>query len=565
MRFIYFANGDYIKEKFDNSDNFVKLIEELGNNLSESDFIIYGGNYNLKNLTLDLESNNKIKTESCTDIFIKKIRTFEKKLSKIMMFGSWDMDKLNFPKLLNFYSSKTNSDFEIPNGVSWNHIQDTQTLLITFDSNLFEYDKPEEILVSTTPFKDIFSDFTQDFDKENNQTIQNLIDYQFNEISSIVWKKNKSIKNIIFITQYPLAQPVYANESSQSSKSSQSFESGLEIKNKQFIQWLSNYSLELRNVNLYYLAGSSNYYGYSYADINVTKQSDSNIINLINLTQYIVGTGGANLLEKTILPEQIDKLQIDKLQIDKLQIDKLKLETIIEIKSEFTEELYQVNLKWTSIDKENFLGYIICNIEHKNLMDDIYFTKIDINNSKDIEMLQIKKEFKNTYINKKPLELEEIISIPEKINNEIEDLDKITTYTKYEKKIHDEQLIQEKPVQAYIEPEQIIQEKLEQDEFGQNKQIQLGKKQIKTIELSKPDNKKSKQKPKPKPKPKPNYKIDEKFLSNIEISGSESDENGIDSNQENNSDPEDPYRQKYIKYKNKLEKLREKKQQKNKK
>ena len=144
-------------------------------------------------------------------------------------------------------------------------------------------------------------------------------------------------------------------------------------------------------------------------------------------------------------------------------------------------------------------------------------------------------------------------------------MDKITTYTKYEKKIHDEQLIQEKPVQAYIEPEQIIQEKLEQDEFGQNKQIQLGKKQIKTIELSKPDNKKSKQKPKPKPKPKPNYKIDEKFLSNIEISGSESDENGIDSNQENNSDPEDPYRQKYIKYKNKLEKLREKKQQKNKK
>jgi len=333
MKFIFFGNSDYTTEKFDNTDNFVKLIEKINDNidqLADSDFIIYGGNFYPNNTDTNEENKNK----SCVDIFTKKIRTFKKDLDKKIMFGSWDLfdslnqnpnlelSKSNIPKLLNFYNS--NPDFEVINGIYWKIIPKNQTILIMFDSNLFQYPNPKDILVSTTPFKYIFKEFMEKNDSENNKTIFDLIEYQFKEIYKLLNKQKNSIQNIIFISQYPIA---YQNTSNLSL-----------ISNKHFVNWLCENSLELIKYKIYYL--SRGIEGFSSSNIYLSKQSGSEKINLLNLTQYIVGTGENNLAystESENLTESKNYTSVDE---------------NIEINSKFTGEPYQINLKFTPIEEK---------------------------------------------------------------------------------------------------------------------------------------------------------------------------------------------------------------------
>ena len=504
MKFIYFGNGDYITEKFDNTDNFVKLIEELNENLiglTEFDFVIYGGNTN-SNKTDGNTNSNKTDVKSDVDVFTKKIRTFNKDLNKMIMFGSWDLfgsngGETNLLKLLPFYSS--NPDFEIFSNVSWKLIPETSTVLIMFDSNIFEYPNPKEILVSDTPFKYIHLDFME-VNLDGKKTIQDLIDYQFGEIYNIINKEKNQIKNIIFISQTPLVyqaeQAVQAEQAEQTVQAEQVVQAEraekscqLVVSNKHFINWLCENSLELNFFNLYYLSGGID--GFCSSEINLSKQIGLETINLVSISQYIVGTGGKNLLEKSMLdqPKSIGTENI-----------------AIEINSKFTGEPYKINLNFMSNDRKNFLGYLICEIKQNNFIDFVYFNCIDVNDTKQIEELKQNKKF---------IETIRIADLSDKKKIEVDTDKDITT----------------------------------------NKQIQLNNKQTKKLdkfnETNQINSKKSSEK-------KQGIILNQNILSNIEISGSESDESGLNSDQESDqeSDPEDPYRQKYIKYKNKLGRLR---------
>ena len=74
------------------------------------------------------------------------------------------------------------------------------TLLIFFDSNLFDIENPSEILVSNTCYKYFYDNFNNNENINKNKTILDLINYQFDFIVKII-KKSVNIRNIIFIIE----------------------------------------------------------------------------------------------------------------------------------------------------------------------------------------------------------------------------------------------------------------------------------------------------------------------------------------------------------------------------
>jgi hypothetical protein len=175
-------------------------------------------------------------------------------------------------------------------------------LLIFFDSNIFNIEKPSEILVIDTKYKNFYKKFSDNENIKKDKTISDLINYQFDSIINII-QKNIKIKNIIFITyesicsiSYNENKPVINSEDiiydqniTNKSIEIDGVTKYLDIKiNKQFINWLIDYSQIISNYNLYWLSTDLNLYQNSEIKINIVKNNNES--NILKINQYIIGT-----------------------------------------------------------------------------------------------------------------------------------------------------------------------------------------------------------------------------------------------------------------------------------
>jgi len=303
MKFIYFGNVEY-----SNKDNLKKIIININNNYKNK-IVIYGGNY----YSINNEKNEKNEEPKFLSNNLDIIKLFDENLKKKIIFGNYDLlNNINSTKSLteqiNFYK-KTNHNFDIINDVKY--IKINKTLIIMFDSNMFNINNPSQVFISDTSYKLLFDNYL----KENkNKTIKDLIDYQFNSILNII-KKNNNINNIIFITHLPLFKT----------------NSKIELN---FYEWINDFYIYINRYKLYWLCSDSNQYEKGLIIIK------KNNIELLKITQYIVPNIFAK--EKKDINQQYSYL------------------TNITVKSEYTDITNELSIYYNIKDiKLNGIGYLL--------------------------------------------------------------------------------------------------------------------------------------------------------------------------------------------------------------
>jgi hypothetical protein len=299
MKFIYFGNGNYNSEQ----DIGKKIIQHI-NTLDNYDIIIYGGNY--KTLKLINKENNQ---ENNIGSFLNTINTLDNKKNNLILFGDYDLSSTNiFQTEIDFYK-KSNDKFKIFNNVTNNFIIDN-FIIIIFDSTLLLFPNLGELVVNTI-YQNLFDDFSKNENIDKNKTIKDLIDYQFESILKVI-KKNSNKKNIIFITQNAL------------------FTGNQEL--ILFFKWLSDFYLFLNSYKIYWLC--SNLSIFESGTINISNEKT----NILNITQYIVGTGGG---------EQINSNNTKQNYLKSLSVE-----------SEYTSLTEKINISYTVIKSSNIFGYL---------------------------------------------------------------------------------------------------------------------------------------------------------------------------------------------------------------
>ena len=346
MNFIYFGNGDYQNNNSIDSDNFNKIITNINKNHNNNELVIYGGNY----------ENDNIESSPDINIFLNKIKLFFFNLNKIIMFGNIDLNNdTNLSNELDFYK-KSNNNFKIFNDVS--NILLNNTLLIMFDSNIFNIQNPSQILVINTCYRNFFSKFSQEENSTKNKTIKDLIDYQFKSILNII-KKNNNVKHIVFITQFPLF-------SVSNSENNENIQLSLN-----FYEWINDFYTIINNYKLYWLCSGIN--KYEEGKIIINKNINDNNVKLLEIKQYIVGTGGI--------------VQQDNITSSKNYVKN------ISIRSEYTNLINELKLTYEKYIQLNSFGYLLCN----NDSNKFYFDFVDVNKITDDKITDDKINFKSKY------------------------------------------------------------------------------------------------------------------------------------------------------------------------
>ena len=154
--------------------------------------------------------------------------------------------------------------------------QNTNTLIIMIDTNVFE--------------KKLFTDcyllhgiLKKDKKLENASPSENINDLrtvQFNQVEKLL-KRYSNVKNIIFAGHHPIV--VYKVKENEYVEKQHIFEPA-------FIDFFKKLSYQLKErKKIYYLCADSHFYEESIIDIKNPEK------NNIQINQYIVGTGGAEL------------------------------------------------------------------------------------------------------------------------------------------------------------------------------------------------------------------------------------------------------------------------------
>lgn len=325
MKFIYFGNNI---NSFEDLNNLTNMSKYINKSLNPDDILIYGGSYLNPNINLNPSQMN---------LYFKSIESIDLTKKKMFsMFGDFDMiDETIFNNEITYY--KTNkieffNDFinlENPDMNSNIFITD-KTLIIIFDSNLLMYPNPQNILVSESPYKNLFNYFSNKINILNDKTIKDLIDYQFESIIEII-NKYSNINEIIFITQNPL----FSSENLL----------------KDFCKWLSDFYFKL-NYKIYWLC--TNYSHYESGKININLKENTDLITNLEITQIILGNN-TNISTTDDYSKNIS--------------------TTIEITSPYTNTKYQMEIKYNIDEIKKTYGYL----EFKKRNYEIVFNFIDLN------------------------------------------------------------------------------------------------------------------------------------------------------------------------------------------
>jgi hypothetical protein len=216
-----------------------------------------------------------------------------KQIKKYLIFGNHDIDDIIVNdegvalkcKILEEQIKKAedNNTFEIFNDVLHKIIGNT--LIIMFDSNLYEEDKTK--FIRDTCYNKLFNSFVE----KSELKIKDLIDYQNTFISDLI-TTNPTVKNIIFIAHHPIY--------SIKSKIKNSVEIKDDYETTNLIIFLKNIQELLVGKKIYHLC----------ADTHIYQEGIIILSPTISIKQYIVGTGGASQdniysLDNTILKDDV--------------------------------------------------------------------------------------------------------------------------------------------------------------------------------------------------------------------------------------------------------------------
>lgn len=386
MNIIFFGNSDYIT----NSNNLNRIIENI-NQKNEYNIVIYGGNYLSKSNEDDMKKKESNKSQNNITSFLQIINKLSANKNNLVLFGNYDLSNTTiFQTEIDFYK-KSNNKFKIFNNVTKDFIIGN-SVIVVFDSNLLLFPNLNELVVNTI-YQNLFDEFSKNENKNKDKTIGDLIDYQFESILGVI-KKNSNKKNIIFITQNALIN------GGQNTNTNEPNELTL------FFKWVSDFYLFMNSYNISWLC--SNPCVFESGTININNESG----NILNITQYIIGTGGN---------EQINLNNTNKNYSKSLSVE-----------SEYTNLTEKLNISYNITKSINAFGYLtfqedlvkfnFINIDEqdKNLDENLSDTEINFNFDEKKDNNKINKLSKNSKYSKeykKIFKNIEITEISDDLNN----------------------------------------------------------------------------------------------------------------------------------------------------
>ena len=159
------------------------------------------------------------------------------------------------------------------------------TLIIMFDTTIYTFNNNDyNKKISDTCYQYLFNNFT-----DKTKTISDLLKYQEKQIKVAIEKYNRDINNIIFIGHHPIATNVRKETKDDDGKII-GYENKVDYSYK-LITFFNSINKLLSNKTIYYLCADTHFY----------QQSEIQIGEQLQINQYIVGTGGADLDQ---LPEK---------------------------------------------------------------------------------------------------------------------------------------------------------------------------------------------------------------------------------------------------------------------
>lgn len=324
MKFIHFGCWNNGKCSSELNNGLSKMTNLLRNYVYENevDFItVAGDNYYPKKESIN---GKKVKTFNVTD-FSSGFECLPKDIKKYVLFGNHDMEDIVYDGCDEEKKEHKCRALELQQNLisqdkSYEFFDDViiktynNTLIIMFDTSIFTI--PETETTSNTCYKHIFS-------SRQTETIAELLAYQEQKIINAI--NENDCKNIIFIGHHPIISKVYKKDINKFKP---------EDKLIDFFRRLGSLIIH-RHIT--YLCADTHFY-----------QKGIITIDELKITQYIVGTGGA---------EQ----------------DDLPLEPLNENYGE---------LNYNILEQDKSFGFITVNIDddlfieyHKTIMDGGYYAK----------------------------------------------------------------------------------------------------------------------------------------------------------------------------------------------
>jgi hypothetical protein len=434
MKFIYFQTNDITKELNNLKNTIISVNSYLENSLSKDtnskiDFVIYGGNfYNESELTL----SNPNEKQCILIETLKQIKKLNKDIPKIIMFGNFDLninvdlepEKINaecnnFKKILKFYKENENNNFYVFNSISFSHKKLDSSLLIFFDSLIFNIKNQKQVLVSDTCYANLFDNFSQQLNINKDKTIKDLIDFQFREISEVTQQNdNLNKRNIIFLTQFPII--IHKNNT-------------ISILNKQFLDWIILNNKYFRNKNIIFI--TNNYQSDTnnlnqHIFIQIKEKIDDTYNTTLNFSQYLFSNKNVDIPKTYNQPELNNYIYVLEYKLT----------------SPFTQEKTNYFIKYEIDTNINKSGFLISDIDQqinfkiitdKTKQQNKQVDNIEVEENKKVDNIEVeenkKVENKEVEENKQVEENNEVVEFEGKVINS-----KNSKYIK--KKIHPKHL-----------------------------------------------------------------------------------------------------------------------------
>ena len=373
MKFIFAGSTNY-----DNQSKIISGITNFPNLNQDYELLILCGNNSIS------DNKENVNYDNITD-YLNTINVISNSVPKFIMFGNDDLNLnsnqseskpnnvvfSNIVQELNWF--KTHKD----NFTTFNNVEsrliNNNTLIIFFDSIMMKIKNPDQVLVNNTGYKYLFDDFSNLFDKEHNQNIKQLIEYQFEKIINII-ESNSNIINIIFVTQEPfcsvyLSDSVYSTNSNDIILDQDSVNKKVEYNNykgyenidnnKILISWFAQYYNILSSYKITFLSGGNSLYQYGKIDLSIW--FEDNYLPLISINQYILGNG---FNTNKIMNPPPDLYEFD-----------------LELLSEYTGNYDKIKIKYNILDSSNSVGILDCVIDKANT-----FIFVDVNNPNNITL-----------------------------------------------------------------------------------------------------------------------------------------------------------------------------------
>ena len=340
----YLAFGCWNKFKDDSSERqtiiFQQIYEYIESSEISFDFLcLLGDNYYPNKKTVDGE-----KVKEYNDSNLKK--GFELlnqiKLPKIFVHGNHDIK--DFPEECQLLSMMAELDASVIDRKSNFYPKEIvriteNTIMFFLDSTIYEL--PDDLIISETCYKKLF-DFLTPYFKDPPRLLSDIKDKQLEIVCSTL-ESNLDKPNIIFHFHHPIVSKRRKVD---------------EIKtdyNEKLIDFYDSIKGLLNDKNIYHICADTHFYEYSIISIGG-----------LNINQYIVGTGGADLDN----PIEKSRIVINKNVIYDIQINLKKygilliseIEDSIQfrfISFDIPEELYTKYLKYK-------MKYLILNKLIKN-------------------------------------------------------------------------------------------------------------------------------------------------------------------------------------------------------